>query len=58
MNIETNYILSSQIQLPVLPAGLQIMADQGFRNRNPIIVLPRFSQPAIHPDIRRYLTSQ
>ena len=44
----------SQIQLPVLPAGLQIMADQGFRNTHPLIVLPRHNQPQLPRHMRRY----
>ena len=43
-----------QINLPMLPQGLQIMADQGFHNRPPVIVLPRFNQPNIPAQMRRY----
>ena len=49
-----HHVFFSQINLPVLPAGLQIMADQGFQNAHPILVLPRYNQPAIQPDMRRY----
>ena len=45
--------LCRQINIPVLPAGLQIMADQGFRNRHPVIVLPRFNQAAVAANVRR-----
>ena len=27
------------LQIPALPAGLQIMADQGFANRRPLLLL-------------------
>ena len=53
LSFNPNFIIYSQINLPVLPAGLQIMADQGFQNRNPVLVLPRFNQPGIPPDMRR-----
>ena len=41
------------VNLPVLPAGLQIMADQGFDHCNPIIVLPRANQPQVSQIMRR-----
>ena len=47
-------ILFRQINIPVLPQGLQIMADQGFQNLAPVIVLPRRNQPAIAANVRRY----
>ena len=47
----------SNIRLPVLPQGLHIMADQGFRHQDPVIVLPRANQPAISADMRRYVMS-
>ena len=40
--------------LPVLPDGLQIMADQGFEHHHPVIVLPRANQPQLTPLMRRY----
>ena len=39
--------------MPVLPAGLQILADQGFEHRLPIIVLPRANQPQVPANMRR-----
>ena len=45
--------LHRNINLPVLPAGLQIMADQGFEHRHPVIVLPRANQPQIPALMRR-----
>ena len=41
------------IQLPVLPQGLQIMADQGFAHQPPVIVLPRANQPALTAEMRK-----
>ena len=46
-------IIFRNINLPVLPQGLQIMADQGFENRHPVIVLPRANQPQIPAVMRR-----
>ena len=48
------FAVFSQINIPVLPAGLQIMADQGFQNGYPVLVLPRFNQPVIPVNMRRY----
>ena len=42
----------SNINLPVLPAGLQIMADQGFEHQLPVIVIPKGNQQPI-PEIMR-----
>ena len=50
MNLKLIY---STMALPVLPPGLQIMADQGFEHNNPIIVLPRANQRQLNPVIRR-----
>ena len=47
-------MITRYINVPVLPAGLQIMADQGFENRLPIIVLPRVNQPQIPAIMRRF----
>ena len=33
-------VIFSNVPLPVLPQGLQIMADQGFAHQPPVIVLP------------------
>ena len=41
------------VNLPVLPAGLQIMADQGFEHRHPILVLPWANQPQVARIMRR-----
>ena len=45
----------SHINLPVLPQGLQIMADQGFEHNFPVLVLPQANQPQISKDICRYV---
>ena len=37
-----------------MPQGLQIMADQGFEHRLPVIVLPRANQPQIAKIMRRF----
>ena len=37
-------ISNSHIGLPPLPQGLQIMADQGFQHRLPVLVLPKTNQ--------------
>ena len=42
------------ISLPVLPQGLQIMANQGFDHEHPVIVLPRANQPQLTKIMRRY----
>ena len=44
----------SHINLPVLPAGLQIMADQGFEHQLPILVLPKANQVQIPKIMRRW----
>ena len=41
------------IRLPVLPNGLQIMADPGFPNRRPLLVMPKRNDPRISDDMRR-----
>ena len=50
-----NRISFSNVNLPMLPQGLQIMADQGFEHRLPIIVLPRANQPQLPAVMRRYV---
>ena len=47
-------IFHKYINLPVLPQGLQIMADQGFEHRLPVMVLPRANQPQIAEIMRRF----
>ena len=42
------------VHMPVLPQGLQIMADQGFAHGLPVIVLPRHNQAPIPVGMRRY----
>ena len=48
------WFFTSDITLPVLPQGLQIMADQGFEHNDPVIVLPRANQPQLSRLMRRY----
>ena len=43
------------ITIPVLPQGIQIMADQGFRYQPAIIVLPKANRPAFTPEMRKYV---
>ena len=40
MQKKTEIFFYSHVNLPVLPQGLQIMADQGFEHNLPVIVLP------------------
>ena len=47
----------SHVHLPVLPQGLQIMADQGFEHRLQVIVLPKANQPQISHQMRRFVFS-
>ena len=47
----------SHIHLPVLPHGLQIMADQGFAHNPPVIVLPRANQPQLTRRMWRYINN-
>ena len=49
------WFVHRNVNLPVLPAGLQIMADQGFEHRLPVIVLPHANQPQLPPMMRRWL---
>ena len=41
------------VHLPVLPQGLQILADQGFQHNPPVIVIPCQNQPQIPTGMRR-----
>ena len=43
---------NSHIRLPVLPNGLQIMADQGFANIRPLLVMPRAQYPGVDEIMR------
>ena len=43
------------VPMPVLPQGLQIMADQGFPHGLPVLVLPRHNQAPIPAGMRRCL---
>ena len=45
----------SNITLPVLPNGLQLMADQGFEHRLPIIVLPKANQQQVPAVMRTWV---
>ena len=44
----------NNVNVPVLPQGLQIMADQGFRHALPVIVLPRRNQAQVPAMMRRW----
>ena len=37
------------INVPPLPPGMQIMADQGFEHHAPVIVMPHANQPQLPP---------
>ena len=50
------FIYFSNINLPVLPPGLQILADQGFEHNPPVLVLPRANQQPVPAILRQYVT--
>ena len=50
-----NYVRN--ITIPVLPQGLQIMADQGFRHQPPIIVLPKANRPVFTAEMCKYVNN-
>ena len=45
--------LNSNIVLPVIPNGLQIMADQGFPRMNPLLIPARNNRNNLPARIRR-----
>ena len=46
-------ICFQNVNVPVLPQGLHIMADQGFQHRLPVMVIPHQNQPQIPAPMRR-----
>ena len=46
------------VNIPVLPQGLTILADQGFKHQLPVLVLPCQNQPQLPAAMRRFMFFQ
>ena len=57
LNIIVTWLYLRLIQIPVLPPHLQIMADLGFANRNPLLLPVNRNGAALRGLIKRYLNS-